>query len=261
MSVLQPLFQSQGGKQQNLFAPGGPVSLVGRDEGVGGHASGQRGFSQSQGEGNPAEVLGEVREGGHPLPFLTQPMNVQFTDQQSLGKPALGQESAVFGNQVVSAEDQVSGGFPLADVCVHIAADQPSGGGGDQTPAVLILAHRFVGGRQVQNYRGSGSRQTGRGRIRDPQVFADFHTQPELGQGIAAENLAHSKGNFLTAKDNRVQNCRVGRLEPAGFIEFGIIGKVLFGNQSQNVTPLNQGGTVVEFAVFHHRNAQSAENF
>src|SRR5699024_5325278 len=125
------------------------------DEGIGGDGAGEGGVGYLQGEGGEVHaLLAGGGEGGVAPALVGQAAHVKFGGGQAAGEALLGQHGPVFRDEVVPGKDQVGGGLPLPGVGVHIAAQQPRRLPGHQAAAVVRLAHRLVGGGQVEDEGG-----------------------------------------------------------------------------------------------------------
>ena len=255
--VLQPLFQPQGGDFQNLVAPLRPVLRVGGDEGVGGDVPGELGLTHLQIEGDPAHpqavglrhgVPGRGSEGGVAAALIGQALYVDLADGESGGKAPLRQQGAVLRDDVVAAEHQVGGGLPLPGVGVHIAAQQAARLPRHQIAAVVRLAHRLIGGGQVQNQGGARPGQGRGGGLRRPQVLADLHPDDQIGDLLTGPDQTVGQAHLLTAQSDQVVHILAGS-EPPLLIKLPIVGQVDLRDQAQNLALLDQGSTVVQLAV------------
>ena len=245
--VGQALFQPQGGQGQNLLAPGGPVPVVGGDEGVFGHGPGELRLLHVQPEILGEQVGGIRREGGHTLALVAELLQVQLGDGESRLKPALGQDGPVFCDEAVPGVDEVGGRLPPARIGVDIAADQPPGGGGEEGAAIVVLAHRLVAGGGVQDQGRAPLGQTGGGGVCHPQVLADLHAYAQLGQVRTAEDQPGGELHVLLPGEGDTEVAAQQRPaggEPAPLIELGVVGQVQLGHQAQQLSPAQDGGAV-----------------
>ena len=121
VGVGQALFQAQGGQGENFLTPGGPVPVVGGDEGIFGHGPGERCLLHIQSEILGEHIGGICREGGHALALVAELLQVDLGDGEPRLKPALGQNRPVLCDETVPGVDEVGGGLPPARVGVDIA--------------------------------------------------------------------------------------------------------------------------------------------
>ena len=100
---------------------------------------------------------------------------------------SLGQQGAVFGNQVVPGKSHVGGAFAVACVGVEVGAQQPRGLLPYQVAAVGGLADGLIAGGKVGDHGRPGQCQRAAGRHRAPQILAHFNAQHKAFQLLAAE--------------------------------------------------------------------------
>ena len=250
VGVLQPLLEPQGGHVQDLVAPLRPVGLVLGDEGGGGDGPGQVGVAQVQVKADPPQalLLRQGLEGIQPLPLGAQAVHVDLADGEAGGKALLGEEDAVFGDHVVASEDQVGGGLPLPGVGVDVAAQQPARLPRHQGAAVGGLAHRLVGGGEVEDEGGARPGRPDGGGLRRPQVLADLHADDQPGQLGAVEEVAVRQADLLAAQGEGDLRSGAGG-EPAPLVELAVVGQMGLGHQAQDLALVEDGGAVVELAV------------
>jgi len=145
--VLQTLFQARGLYAEYGLGSGGKLAAAVGDEGIFRHRPRQRRFPHGLAERHTAvPVLRQEREGGLPAPLPAKPVQVYFRAHQLRAAEGriFRQNGPVFRNDVVLGEHDVLGGFPGPGAAVDVSAQQPRGGGGDQSPAVLSLAYGLV---------------------------------------------------------------------------------------------------------------------
>ena len=156
-------------------------------------------------------------------------------------------------------KDQVGGGLPLPGVGIEVAAQQPPGLSRHQGAAVVRLAHRLVGGGQVEDQSSPVGGQGDGGRHRGPQILADLHTDDKLGHRVTLEELVLAQENLLAAEGQAEEFLLRGGLKPTFLIEFAVVGQVGLGHQTQQLPMAEEGGTVVELAPGPHGQANRQE--
>ena len=151
----------------------------------------------------------------------------------------------------MAGEHQVRGGLALSGVGVHIAAHQPAGLARHQGPAVGRLAHRLIGGGQVQDNGGPRLGQGHGGGIGGPQVLADLHADDQLRQFLTGVKTVAVHAHILAAQLQHVVHAArsPGGREPALLVKFPVIGQVGLGHQAQNLSFLYNSGTIIQFVV------------
>ncbi len=104
-------------------------------------------------------ALSGVAERVLPHPLLRQSLEIDFrADQLRLILETLGldQDVAVLGNQRVAVPGEVGGRFADARRRVGVCGEASRGLTGDQRAAVVGLANRDVGGREIEQHRRAG---------------------------------------------------------------------------------------------------------
>ena len=161
----------------------------------------------------------------------------------------------------MSGEDQVRGGLALSGVGVDIAAHQTAGLPRHQGAAVGGLAHRLIGGGEVQKDGGTLPGQDGRGRLRGPQVLADLHADDQIVYTGAGKDAAAVEAYLLAAEGQVVVHAvgPAGGGEPALLVKLPVIGQVRLGYQAQNLSFLYNSSTIIQFVIpfIPYRQAQS----
>ena len=169
MGVLNALGQTVRLHLQNQLAALSPGGVAGRNKRRGGDKAGQGNLTQRKGEGHHLIPGGIRLEGGVAAALADHAAQIQLGAGVSIAEGlGLGQQRAVFTDQVMSGKHHVGGGLPVARVCIQIGAQQPGGLLADQLAAITGLADGFVAGREVGDHRGTGQRVAGAGRQRRP---------------------------------------------------------------------------------------------
>ena len=177
-------------------------------------------------------------------------VHVQLGDEQG-GVPEgriLGQEGAVFRDQMLLGEDHVLGGFIGAGVAVDVAAEQPGGGGGDEHPAILGFADDLVGGGGVGDDGRAAAGQELAGRAGGPQVLAQLDADAEVLHRLVLQQHVGAEGDCLAPEEDfAVLDVPAGGKLPH-LIELAVVGQVGLGDEGQHLAVVDGGGAVVELA-------------
>ena len=167
----------------------------------------------------PREVCKTLRAAA----FIAEPLHVDLGNQQAALKPFLRQKGSIFGNQLMRAEHYIGRGLPFPRAGVHISAQKFCRLHSHQLTAVLVLANEIVAGGEISNHGGPGLRHFHRGRIRRPQVFADFKAQHQTGNFCAGKSLQGPKAHILLPTErNKITLCR-RRCKLALFVKLAVI--------------------------------------
>ena len=260
MGVLKTLGEAVGLHLQDQLAALGPAALVVGDEGGGVYPAGEGRFGEGEVEIDGQIALGAGFEAGVARPLRLHPLAVQLgLGPAALKRRSLGEERAIFGDEVVAGKDHVLRALAVARRSVQVAAEEAGGLVRHQRPAVLGLADGLVAGRQVGDDRSTGQRMEGGGRQSAPEVFADLHTQHEAGHLAAAEEQRGAEGNLLPA-DCHGLHLGAARGELALFVELAVVGEVGLGHEAQQTPAAEDGGAVVQLAPHQQRQAHEGHD-
>ena len=187
----------------------------------------------------------------HPPPLLDKAGNVNLRGNQAGFKALLGQNRAVFGDEIVAGEYQVGGGFAISGAGVEVCRREPSRLSRHQLAAVGRLAEHLVAGREVGNHRGARQGQAvGRG-IGHPEILADLHAQHEVGEFPAGEEQLGAEGHRLAAEHD-FQGFRRGGGKVALFVELAVVGHVHLGYHAENLAIVQDGRAVIKGLLHGH---------
>ena len=157
------------------------------------------------------------------------------------------QNASVLENHGIAAIDHILRRLAEATGRIDVGADGTGTLLSQQRAQVLMLTQHLVTCRTVQDDVGTSHRQVIAGWHGSPHILADFHA--ELHAGSRLEHLRFCRhGNVGTSQIDVgiVEVLRGG--EPALLIELIIIGQIGLGNNSQQVTGLDDGSTVEQQA-------------
>ena len=255
VGVLQPLGQTVGLHLQDQFAALGAALGVAGHEGCRVDPAGEGGLGEFQIKLHRGVTVAAQLKAGVAGTLGLHALAVDLGLGNAARKGScLGQQGAVFGDQVVPGEHHVLGALAVPGRGVQVAAQQAGRLVGHQCPAVLGLADGLVAGRKVGDDRGPGQRVEGGGRQRTPQVLAQLYAQHKTGHGPAAEQQRSAKGHLLAAHGDRFHlGAAGGKL--ALLVEFAVVGQVGLGHKAQQLPAAQHGGAVVQLAVYQQRQA------
>ena len=174
-------------------------------------------------------------------------------------KAALGEQLAVFGNELMGAENHIGGGFPLVGAGIEITALELGGLHDHQVAAIVVLAPGFKAGGAAADDAGAGGSQFGGRGDRGPQILADLKAQLQILQLPAGKDHL-AKGHGLAAEgDGGVLGRSMG--EPAEVCQTVIIGEVSLGNHAQNLSLLYNSSTIIQSVVLFNRHTNGSHHF
>ena len=248
--VFKALGKAVGLHFQNQLAAFGTAGSIGRNKGCCGHRAGERNLHgiKIKLDHIIAGIIGG--KGGVVHTLAPKALHIQLAFGIAGGEGgAFGQHRAVFGHNVVCAKHHVSGAFTVTGVGVNIAAQQAGRLVGNQLTAVFGLGYGFIAGRAVGDHGSARQCVAAAGRHRGPHILADLHTQHKGGHLAAAEQNIGAKGHFKPGTGYKAGGFGGGS-ELTTLVKFAVVGKICFGNQAQQLTAANNGGTVVKLAVY-----------
>ena len=166
----------------------------------------------------------------------------------------VGQQTAVFGNQIVPGKGHVGGAFPMAGIGVEIGAEQPRTLPADERPAVGRLADGLITGGEICHHRGPGQRVGAAWRDRRPQILTDLGGQHKGRHLLAGKQQVGADQRFLPGQ---LDALRLGhaRDEMALLVKLAVVGQMQLWYKAQQLAVAHNGGAVVQFAVAAHRQA------
>ena len=166
----------------------------------------------------------------------------------------MGQQLAVFGNEIVPGKDHIGGGFAPAGIGIEVTGHEARALPGDKRTAVFRLADGFIAGGAIGQDGGPGDSMAGAGGRGYPQVLADLDRQFIFRQLPAAEQQIGAEGDLLPQQGDGAGPSGSGG-EPAGLVELAVIRQVGFGDDTENLSLMQHGGTVIQLAFHRKRQA------
>ena len=161
---------------------------------------------------------------------MHEPLHVNIrVDHAALERAALGQQHAVFRNQVVAGEHQVLRRVPEARVRIGVGAQQPRGLLPYQVAAVGGLTDDLIRRGQVDDHGRARLRQPRGGRFGYPQVLANLHAKREIRHRRAGEHLHTTEHSGLAQQLDRLHIQPRARRKVALLVKLGIIRDAVFG--------------------------------
>ena len=253
VGVFQPLGKAVGLHLQDQFAALGAALGVAGNEGGGVHPAGQHGVGGGQAELHRHIAVGGGFKAGVAGPLGLQPLTIQLGLGAAARKGSrLGQQGAVFGNEVVARKDHVLRALAVPGGSVQVTAEQTGGLVLHQCPAIFRLAHGLVAGRKVRDDGGPGEGVEGGGRQGAPQILADLDAQHEARHLPAAEEQRGAEGHLLAADRDGLHLGGAGG-ELALFVELAVVGQVGLGHKTQQLPAAEDGSAVVQLAPRQQR--------
>ncbi len=232
--------------RQNLLAALSQTALVLRNKGRRLYGPAQRKVAQRQHKVRHRQCLRLLGIRVHTAALAHQTRHVHIRQRKTRLIPrGLGQQRTVFRDEVVPGEHHILAGFALSCVGIEIGAYQSARLSRHQLAAVSGLAHDFVAGRQVDDYRRAGGGQTLRGRRRHPQVLANLRAQHEIGQTVARKQLRGAQQRALSAQRHLVAHLR-RRDKVSCLVELRIIGHAALGHQAEQAPCAQDRRAVVQ---------------
>ena len=218
--------------------------------------AGEGGLAHRQGERNNG-IAGRFSggPGGGAAALGGQAVHIQLGDSHLIGEEgSLGQQLAVFGNEIVPGKDHIGGGFTPAGIGIEVTGHQARALPGDKGTAVFRLADGFITGGAIGQDGGPGNSVAGAGGRGYPQVLADLDRQFIFRQLPAAEQQISAEGDLLPQQGDGAGPGGGGG-EPAGLVELAVIRQVGFGDDTENLSLMQHGGTVIQLAFHRKRQA------
>ena len=122
-----------------------------------------------------------------------------------------------------------------------------------------MFADQLVAGGEVQDDVGTGQSQTVAGRDGSPHVLTDL--TPELHTVGGDEDLRFGSHMHRTASEIDIRRIQVlGRGKPTFLVELTVVRQIGLRHDTEQCTTLDDGGTVVEQAVDHHRQSEHRDD-
>ena len=252
--MLISLFQPIGLDGQNLLTAAAALDLIPRHKRLRSKFPVQNRLFRFQAKRNFDILrLRFLSESAHAPSVGKDPLHIDIAVNRLTAEFLyLGQQNAVFSDQVMPAEHQILSRFPLSGRCVDVAADQPGAGGFHQQLPVFVLSHRLVGCRQVRQDSRTLQGVVRSRRVRYPQVFTDFTSYRQSMYVLTGKQKIGAKGDCLSMKYEK-NRFRIALGKMPSFIEFRIRRNIGFGNHPQNLAPAEHRRHIVQPAVPFHR--------
>ena len=143
----------------------------------------------------------------------------------------------------ITGKNEVGSGFAVAtrriDICRQAAARLMT----NELHQTVVLAHKLVGCREVDNHVGAIHCSLCAWRQRRPQVFADFASHFGIANG--KQHIA-AKRHLAVANHNRSLGRQRGRRsKPSLLVELSIVGNIGFGYYSHHLAAANHHSAVI----------------
>lgn len=147
----------------------------------------------------------------------------------------------------MSAEDDIGGGFAGTATGVGVGGEAAAGLALNKLGAVSGFVGGLVAGGEVEEHIGAGDGLEGGWRDGHPEIFADFDAEDG---GAGAEEEVGPEGDVTEVSEfDELRFGAIGGEEPALFVEFFVVGEVLFRDESEEVTSVKEGGDVVDAGI------------
>ena len=242
--------------------PGALEALLGivRHERMRRHRAAERGGAQRHGKRHGAHAAPIGHKGRVAAALGRERQQVELCHEQAgFGREGrvLGEDRAVFRDEVVRGKDGALGRFVRPGVGVDIAAETARGRGAQQRAAVGGLAGRLGRGRAVGDHGRPGEAQPHRRRHRRPHILTQLHTEAKRRHLRAAEHQPRAERHLLPADGHAAGaavRCR-GR-EAALFREHVVIRQPRFRHYTEDAPAVQHGRAVIELATGAQRHAE-----
>ena len=239
------------------------LAVVRRDEGMLVHKAGQHRLGKPARGERDADIaaVGKGGEGVHLHALHHELFAVDLACRKAVGRKGrgFGQQTAVFGDEVVRREDQVGRGFALARVGVNIGAERAGAARRDQHPAVGVLADQLVRGGEVGDDGRARGGMAQRRRRGHPQILADLDGEREGGDFVHGKELLCAEQHVKAAERHRDVLSEGGR-EMAALVEFAVVGDVAFRHEAEQPAVRDHGGAVVEAVAVDNGQADERQH-
>ena len=203
-----------------------------------------------------------IDERGIGLALRAQALNVNLCRLQlRLEREAvtLGQYVSILEYHGIAAIHHVLRGLTEATRRVDIAAERTGTLLSQQGAQIAVLAYQFVAGRTVEDNVGAGHRQPVAGRDGCPHVLTNLYAKLDAVAGLVDRRL----GCQIDGGTGQINLHGVEILcgsKPALLVELIVIGQIGLCHQSQQCTPLNDGGTVEQQSLGLHGQSHDADD-
>ena len=257
--MLQPLCKAVCLDLEDQLAALGAGGRIAGDERSGGDGAGECRLVQRHGERNGGMACGIRAECRTAAALALHAPEVQH----GLGVAGaeglcLGQQRAVFTDEIMRGKDHIRRGFAVPGIRIEIGAQQACGLLADELAAVFRLADGFVTCREIGKHRCPGQRMAGARRQRGPEVLADLHTEAEVRHFAAAEQQVRAEGDGRAAQCDAARFGRCGG-EVTQLIELCVVRQMGLRHKAEQRPMADHGGAVIECAVHADRQADDGD--
>lgn len=245
--------------QQELGAPCALLGIV-RHERVRRHRAAERGGPQRHGKRHGAHALPRGHKGRVAAALGRERQQVELRHEQArLGREGrvLGEDRAVFRDEVVRGKDGARRRFVRPGVGVDIAAEAARAGCAQQRAAVGGLAGCLGRGRAVGDHGRPGETQPHRRRHRRPHVLAQLHAEAKRRHLRAGKHQPRAERHVLPADGHAAGAAvRRGGGEAALFREHVVVRQPRFRHDAEDAPAVQHGRAVIELAPGAQRHAE-----
>ena len=246
--VLHALGKPVGLHPQNELAALGTRRIVGGNKRCRGEMPRERNFLHGKGEGDNLIAVCHGLKACVAAALGKKPSEVELRAGAAFRKRAgLGEQRAVFCNQVVPGKDHVGRRLAVARVGVEIGAKKPCRLLRDERFAILRLSDRLVAGREVRD-NGCASQSVRRARgKRCPKVLADLDRERKFGHAFAAEQELRPEQHVLPREPDVLHAGGRGAVVPL-FIKLAIVRNMGLRHKAKELPAANNRRAVIELA-------------
>ena len=208
----------------------------------------ERNFLHGKGEGDNLIAVCHGLKACVAAALGKKPSEVELRAGAAFRKRAgLGEQRAVFCNQVVPGKDHVGRRLAVARVGVEIGTQKPCRLLRDERFAILRLSDRLVAGREVRD-NGCASQSVRRARgKRCPKVLADFDRERKFGHAFAAEQELRPEQHVLPREPDVLHAGGRGAVVPL-LIELAIVRNMGLRHKAKELPAANNRRAVIELA-------------
>ena len=250
--VLHALGKPVGLHPQNELAALGTRRIVGGNKRGRGEVPRERNLLHGKGEGDNLIAVCHGLKACVAAALGKKSSEVELCAGIAAFKRAgLGEQRAVFCDQIVPGEDHVGRRLAVSCVGVEIGAKKPCRLLRDERFAVLRLADRFVAGREIRD-NGCASQSVRRARRkRRPEVLADFDRERKFGHAFAAEQELRPEQHMLPREPDVFHAGGRGAVVPL-FIKLAVVRNMGLRHKAKELPAANNRRTVIELAGRNH---------
>ncbi len=149
--------------------------------------------------GSPA-ARGGVVEGAVAHPLEPQALDVDVHHRElgaRVEAAGLGDQFAKFVDRALAVPGEVGGALAGPGGGEDVGGEAAVGLGGAEQLALVGLADGDVGGGEVGEDQRAGERARGRGRLRRPEILANFDVEDEVGKVVGGEDQVGAERRVL----------------------------------------------------------------